>query len=678
MKNNPDYLAAKPIHPDSDYLIEKQIIAIREELNNKELQLRGKDLRLQELQQRLDLVYDSFSWRITAPLRRIADWLGRRTGVTIAAAQHDTADNGAAYAEWVRQYDTLAPEDFRAISRHIDQLAYKPLISIVMPVYNTPEEWLRLAIESVLAQLYPFWELCIADDASTAPHIRPLLEEYRQSDSRIKVVFRSKNGHISAASNSALELATGEFTALLDHDDELAAHALYMVAVKLDQHPDADIIYSDEDKIDEQGRRFLALFKPDWNPDLFFSQNYISHLGVYRTSLIKKIGGFRIGYEGSQDYDLCLRCVASTDASRIHHIPFVLYHWRAIAGSTAVSTHQKSYAEQAAVRALSDYFETIDPAISVKAGKRHTTYTVTYPLPKKPPMVSLIIPTRDGYQVLKRCVESIRRKTDYLNYELIIVDNQSAEPETLDYLKSLERQGIARILHYDAPFNYSAINNFAVSEARGEVVGLLNNDLEVISKGWLTEMVRHAIRPEIGAVGAKLYYPTNRIQHAGVALGIGGVAGHLHHGYFREQLGYSGRLVLVQDFSAVTAACLLVRKAVYEEVGGLDEENLAIAYNDIDFCLKVREAGYRNLWTPFAELYHHESFSRGYETSPDRQARFDRETACMLRRWGAMLDKDPYYSPNLTLDAPDYTLAWPPRVVKPWDAFSRLKHRAQS
>jgi len=659
-------------------MLHSRVSELELELETNKRQLFAKNLRLNELQQRLDLVYDSFSWRITAPLRRIADWLGRRTGVTIAAAQSNTADQEVAYAEWVRQYDTLTPEDIQTISSNINQLEFKPLISIVMPVYNTPEQWLRIAIESVLAQIYSDWELCIADDASSSPHVRPLLEEYQQRDPRIKVVFRSENGHISAASNSALALATGEFIALLDHDDELAPHALYMVAVEVNRHPDADIIYSDEDKIDEEGRRFQALFKPDWNPDLFFSQNYISHLGVYRTSIIKQIGGFRIGYEGSQDYDLCLRCVANTETSRIRHIPLVLYHWRAIAGSTAVSTHQKSYAEQAAVRALSDYFQAIHKSITVKAGKWHTTYVVTYPLPETLPLVSLIIPTRDGYAVLKRCIESIRKKTDYQNYELIIVDNQSTESETLDYLKALERRGIARILRYDAPFNYSAINNFAVQEAAGEIVGLLNNDLEVISKGWLTEMVRHVIRPEIGAVGAKLYYPTNRIQHAGVALGIGGVAGHLHHGYFREQLGYSGRLVLVQDFSAVTAACLLVRKAVYEEVGGLDEENLAIAYNDIDFCLKVREAGYRNLWTPFAELYHHESFSRGYETSPEKQARFDRETALMRHRWGSLLDNDPYYSPNLTLDAPDYTLAWPPRVDKPWDAVTRLKHRAQS
>jgi GT2 family glycosyltransferase len=490
-------------------------------------------------------------------------------------------------------------------------------------------------------------------------------------DARVKVAFRNSNGHISAASNSALELATGEFMALLDHDDELPPHALYMVAVEMNRHPDADIIYSDEDKIDEQGRRFQALFKPDWNPDLFFSQNYISHLGVYRTSLVNRIGGFRTGYEGSQDYDLCLRCVAKTDASRIRHIPFILYHWRAIAGSTAVSTHQKSYAEQAAVRALSDYFQTIDPAISVKPGKWHTTYVVTYPLPKPPPLVSLIIPTRDGYPVLKRCVESILRKTDYPNYELIIVDNQSTQTETLDYLKSLERQGIARVLRYDAPFNYSAINNFAVREARGEVVGLLNNDLEVISKGWLAEMVRHAIRPEIGAVGAKLYYPNGRIQHAGVVVGIGAAAGHVHHGYFRDQPGYWGRLILTHELSAVTAACLVVRKALYEQVGGLDEEHLAIAYNDIDFCLKLREEGYRNIWTPFAELRHHESWSRGYEDTSEKRDRFNAELSQLQTRWGSRLLVDPHYNPNLTLHYLDFTLAWPPRVTKPWLAAER-------
>lgn len=629
-------------------------------------QLRTKDLRLQELQQRLDLVYDSFSWRITAPLRKVGDWLCRKTGIFVAANHSAKADNEVVFAEWVRQYDTLTPVDRQNITLHLERLTSKPLISVVMPVYNTPEKWLRLAIESVLGQLYPHWELCIADDASTAPHIRPLLEEYRRRDSRIKVVSRSKNGHISAASNSALELATGEFIALLDHDDELAPHALYMVAHELNLFPDADIIYSDEDKIDEEGRRFNAIFKPDWSPELFYSQNYICHLTVYRASLVGSVGGFRIGFEGSQDYDLCIRCAAMTTPARIRHIPWVLYHWRAISGSTATSTHQKSYAEQAAVRALADHFKAIDPAIRVKAGKCHTTYKVVYPLPKELPLVSIIIPTRNCCKVLKRCIDSIIKKTGYQNYEIIIVDNQTDEPKSLAYLNRLRSNPRVRVLLYDNAFNYSAINNFAVGHARGEIIGLLNNDLEVISADWLSEMVRHAVRPEIGAVGAKLYYPSKRIQHAGVILGVRGVAGHAHHGFHREELGYWGRLILTHNVSAVTAACLIVRKDLYEQVGGLEEEHLSVAFNDIDFCLRIREAGYRNVWTPFAELYHYESLSRGYEVTKEKRDRFDRESGFMIERWGERLYVDPYYNPNLTLEFLDFSFAWPPRVQKPW------------
>lgn len=646
--------------------MEKQIQELREELSAREHLLRGKDLRLREMQHRLDLVQASFSWRVTAPIRRLADWLTRMTGVSVAAAKAVTADNDVAYPEWIYHYDALSADDLLGIAAHLETLPGKPLISILMPVYNTPEQWLRLSIESVLGQIYPHWELCIADDASTAPHVRPLLEEYRERDSRIKVVFRTENGHISLSSNSALELATGEFIALLDHDDELAPHALYMVAVEVNRHPTVDIIYSDEDKIDDQGRRFQPLFKPDWNPDLFYSQNYVSHLGVYRTTLLRGVGGFRKGYEGSQDYDICLRCVANTEASRIRHIPFILYHWRAISGSTAISTREKGYAETAAVRALVDHFSAVCPGVTVRSGVWPTTYVATYPLPDEAPLVSLIIPTRNGYEVLKRCINSIRKKTAYKRYEIIIVDNQTNDPRTLDYLLLLATRGYARVIRYDDHFNYPAINNLAVAQARGEVVGLLNNDLEVISPQWLTEMVRQALRPDIGAVGAKLYYPNNRVQHGGVILGLRGIAGHAHLGVPRNQIGYWGRLVLVHNLSAVTGACLVVRKQLYETVGGLDGENLPVAYNDVDFCLRLQEQGYRNLWTPFAELYHHESYSRGQEDTEEKRQRLQRESDYMVKRWGGLLYNDPAYNPNLTLDWTDFSLATPPRVIKPW------------
>jgi glycosyltransferase involved in cell wall biosynthesis/SAM-dependent methyltransferase len=627
----------------------------------------GYELRLKEMQHRLDALQNSFSWRLTAPLRRLADWFGRLSGMVIAANKAVEINIDSIYPEWIRLYDTLSVQDQHDIHRHVVQLACNPLISIVLPVYNTPEQWLRQAIESVRNQLYPHWELCIADDASTEPHVRTMLEEYRQADSRIKVVYREKNGHISNASNSALDLATGEFIALLDHDDELTLHALYMVAVEHNQHPDADIIYSDEDKIDADGKRFHPLFKPDWNPDLFFSQNYISHLGVYRTTLVRAIGGFREGYEGSQDYDLCIRCVEHTSAERIRHIPWVLYHWRAIAGSTAISVKEKAYAESAGVRALTDHFAKVSPAAEVRTATWPTTYQVDYPLPAELPLVSLIIPTRDDVEVLRRCVESICRRTSYQRYELIIVDNQSRDPKTLAYLEKLQQAGTARVLRFERPFNYSAINNFAVNEAKGSLIGLLNNDVEVVSKDWLEAMVRQALRPEIGAVGAKLYYPNGKVQHGGVILGMRGIAGHAHCGVPKTEIGYWGRLVLPQNFSAVTAACLVVRRDLYLAVGGMDEENLPVGYNDVDFCLRLQQSGYRNVWTPFAELYHHESYSRGYDETQEKQQRLQCESDYMLKRWGDILYNDPAYNPNLTLEWTDFSLACPPRVSKPWE-----------
>jgi len=581
----------------------------------------------------------------------------------VAALLHQSNDT-LNYQQWIQSYSTLTKEDKNLISRRIEKLTYQPLISVVMPVYNTPEEFLRLAIESVRTQLYPNWQLCIADDASTQPHIRTILEKYQKKDQRIKVVYREKNGHISAATNSALALATGEFIAMLDHDDELAPHALYMVAEELNNYPKADMIYSDEDKIDEKGKRFYPHFKSDWNPDLFYTNNYICHLFVCRTSLIRSTGGLREGVEGSQDYDLILRCLTKTKPERIRHIPHILYHWRAISGSTALYSQEKDYATKAGAKALTDYFSTTNPAVKVEAGPLPTTYKICYPNPE--PKVSLIIPTRNSHKILRICVESILKKTTYKNYEIIVVNNQSDEKESLDYLDEINHQERIQVLNYEKPFNYSALNNFAVNHTEGEIVGLVNNDIEVISPEWLEEMVQHAIKPEIGAVGAKLLYPNNTIQHAGVILGVGGVAEHSHKGFFSTHHGYCARLSLVQTLSSVTAACLLVKRKIYEKVNGLEEDKLPIAFNDVDFCLRLQDAGYRNVWTPYAELYHHESISRGIDDSPEKHARFRTEVEFMLSRWGARLGNDPYYNPNLNLKKGDFTLAWPPRINKPW------------
>ena len=571
-----------------------------------------------------------------------------------------SAEGDMDYAEWIRRYDTLTDDVRQQMRRDMDCRDRKPLISVVMPTYNSDIDFLTAAIESVRMQIYPAWQLCIADDASTAPEVIKLLEHYETMDNRINVVFRKHNGHISEASNSALALAEGEFVALLDHDDMLAEHALYMAARELNQYPGANIIYSDEDKIDADGRRYDPHFKPDWNPDMFRSQNYISHLGIYRTTLVRDVGGFRKGYEGSQDYDLCLRCAARAEEGTLRHIPHILYHWRAAPGSTALSADEKSYAEKAAMRALDDVLAGEATAAVVEKASFPTTYRVRYPLPKKPPMVSIIIPTRNGYDILHQCIESIRIKTDYPNYEILVVDNQSDDEETLDYLAHLAKAGLARVLSCDEPFNFSAINNFAVARAAGSVIALVNNDIEVITAEWLSEMVAHAMRPGIGAVGAKLFYGDGRIQHAGVIVGVGGVAGHSHKYYPHDASGYFCRLHLVRNVSAVTAACLVIRRSIYEEVGGLDEEHLRVAFNDVDFCLRVRESGYRNLWTPYAELYHHESVSRGAEDTPEKQTRFAAEIKYMKRKWGDELRNDPAYNPNLTLDHEDFSVARPP------------------
>jgi len=567
------------------------------------------------------------------------------------------------YERWVTTYDTLTNDRLsaqRESSRHFPR---RPLISVLVPVYNTPEKWLAKAIASVGEQTYSNWELCLADDASTAPHVRPLLEYYAAADPRIKVCFRPKNGHISAASNSALELATGEFIALLDHDDELTPHALYEIACAHNADPTTDFFYSDEDKIDEEGHRHEPYFKPDFLPDLFLGQNYTSHLTVYRASLMRQAGGFRVGYEGSQDWDLALRVVSlMPDIKKIRHIPKILYHWRAIPGSTALLSSEKNYPVKAAKKALTDHFARLKQTVElIPVPGDH--WRVKYPLPAKPPLVSLLIPTRNGLKFLQRCVDSILDKTDYPNYEILIIDNGSDDPATLAYFKTVAAKKSVRVIPYDAPFNYSAINNFAAQQAKGTVLGLLNNDLEVIHADWLNEMVAQALRPAIGCVGAMLYYPNDTVQHAGVIIGLGGVAGHAFRDFNRGTEGVFNRARLVQNYGAVTAACLIIRKEIFDQVGGLDEKHLAVAFNDVDFCLKVRAAGYLNLWTPYAELYHHESASRGVEDTPEKHERFRGEVETMMQRWAKELKHDPAYNPNLTLELTDFTLAAPPR---PW------------
>ena len=601
-------------------------------------------------------------WSVVGEFTRVL----MRRGVSAAAGVLFQRYGGKAeitagsYGDWVRQYDDLGPSDLVALDRRARDLHNPPLISILLPVYNTPERWLRRCIDSVLAQVYPHWELCIADDASPANHVRAVLQEYARKDQRIRVSHREHNGHISAASNTALEMATGEFIALLDHDDELRPHALLEVAEVVVENPDLAFVYSDEDKIDAQGNRNQPYFKPDWNPDLLLSQNYLCHFTAIRTSLVREAGGFRTGFEGSQDHDLFLRCTERLEARRIHHIPKILYHWRAIPGSTALERQAKDYAASAGLKAVSEHLERMRAGAAVHE-LPHGHYRVSWPLPADTPKVSIIVPTRDKLSLLSACVDSVLARTDYPNFELVVVDNQSVEPGTLAYLEQLQARPGVRVLHYDHPFNYSAINNWAVSQCDGAVICLLNNDIEVIEPGWLKEMVSHARRQEIGAVGAMLYYPDRTIQHAGVILGVGGVANHAYLGQSAGYPGHGARALVAQDLSAVTGACLVVRRDLYLTMGGLDER-LEVAFNDIDFCLRLQEAGYRNLWTPFAELLHHESATRGSDDSPEKRARFLKEVEYMLQRWGPTLRNDPAYNPNLSLHGVNSELAFPPRV----------------
>ncbi|RZA30093.1 MAG: glycosyltransferase, partial [Lysobacteraceae bacterium] len=446
--------------------------------------------------------------------RGLAEWLYQKV---LSERVEATLTND--YASWLRQYDIPVPSD---IEERLAGLPRRPLISVVMPTYNTPERWLRKCIQSVRGQAYPHWELCIADDASSKRHVRKVLAEYERLDPRIRVVYRAENGHISDASNSALALAKGEYVALLDHDDELHPMALYEVAKAVNEHPRWKLMFSDEDKMDEAGRRSSPYFKADWNYDLLLSQNCVSHLGVYDTQLMRDVGGFRKGFEGSQDHDLTLRCVERLEPAQIGHIPKVLYHWRMVEGSTARGASEKNYAATAGCRAISEHLQ----RSGVKADVEVTMqgyYKVRYALPEPPPLVSLIIPTRDKVELLRMCVESILAKTDYPDYEILVVDNQSSEQSALDYLDGLQSQPGVRVLRYDAPFNFSAINNFAARQARGEVLALVNNDLEINQPGWLRELTSHACREGVGAVGCLLYYPDDTIQHAGVLTGLHGV-----------------------------------------------------------------------------------------------------------------------------------------------------------
>ncbi|MEO0014965.1 MAG: hypothetical protein RLZZ535_3354 [Cyanobacteriota bacterium] len=581
----------------------------------------------------------------------IKSWL---PAPAIISVNEPAQSNEPLYQKWLDK-NYPHPQKLSKISDACQKLAYQPLISVIVPVYNPDAAFLRQAIESVLRQAYPNWELCLADDCSSKPHVKQILEEYQQQDSRLKVTWRQANGHISHASNSALSMATGEYIALLDHDDLLAPHALSSVVELLNQHPEADFIYSDEDKVNAQNIHSDPYFKPDWCPDTFLSRMYTCHLGVYRRSLVNQVGNFRPGFEGSQDYDLVLR--VSEQTQQIFHIPDVLYHWRIHQQSTAAFADAKTYAVDAGQKAIAEAISRRgEPGQVLSKSQFPGVYTIRYEI-KEQKLVSVIIPTKDQADSLNICLKSIFSKTSYPNYEVIVIDNGSTEAETFHCLGSWQQEQPKRFKYYtyDVPFNYSQINNYAVEKAKGDYLLFLNNDTEIISADWMEAMVEQAQRKSIGAVGGLLLYPDDTVQHAGVIMGINGLAGHSHKYFSASMPGYLSQIVSTNNYSAVTAACLMCRRKVFDEVGGF-ETKLAIAANDLDFCLKLVSHGYRNVYLPHVVLYHYESKSRGYEDTPAKQARFTQEIDYIKQKWSQICDRDPCYNPNLTKNYEDYRL----------------------
>ncbi len=557
------------------------------------------------------------------------------------------------YQSWISKNEP-SPDELKAMAIESKSWSYRPKISLITPVYNTDRDLLIRCIESVLQQTYDQWELCFADGGSSQEYIGQIIKGYARRDSRIRSVFLSQNRGIAGNSNEALKLATGEYLGFLDHDDTLAPFALYEVVNLLNRDPAVDLAYSDEDKVPAAGeQRYEPYFKPEWSPDLFLSYNYVCHFAVIRKTLIDKVGGFREGYDGAQDYDLFLRVIQQTN--RIRRIPKVLYHWRAVQGSAAANNLAKPHALYAARKAIGEYLSSRRLDAEVVDGKFPTSYRVKYRIQGQP-KVSIIIPTRDKAPLLKRCVSSILSRTEYSEFEILIVDNGSTEQETREYLRAIAEDRKIRVSSYDQPFNFSAINNFAARSTESDILVFLNNDTEVISPEWLSAMLEFAQREDVGAVGAKLFHYDETVQHGGVVLGLGGLADHAHRGFPRQSNGYLGRLNVIQNVSAVTAACMMMRRTVFDEVGGF-EEALAYCYNDVDLCLKVREKGYLIVFTPYAELYHHESASGGsHDATPEWRERVTKEQAFIRNKWRDVLAAgDPYYSPNLTLEQYDFS-----------------------
>ncbi len=541
------------------------------------------------------------------------------------------------YQLWLKRQAEAFPRE------EVKKLEYNPKISMVIPVYNVSRELLSECLDSILNQSYTNFEICLADDKSTNKETIDTLKEYEKKDKRIKVVYRKENGHISKSTNSAIEIATGEFIGLMDNDDTLDLDALYEVVKMLNDDKSLDMIYTDEDKLDMKGKRRDPHFKADFSPDTLLSSNYICHFCVLRKKIVDKIGGFRVGYEGSQDHDLFLRFTEVSD--RVGHIPKVLYHWRMIPGSTAATIDSKSYALERGKKSVEDALKRrkIEGKVTIK----YNHYLVEYEY-RKEPSISIIIPTKDHAFDTRKCLESVFTKTNYKNYEVVLVNNNSTEQDLFDLLDEYKKKyKNFRVVDAPIPFNYSKINNMAVKTCKSDYIVLLNNDTELITEDWLKIMVGYAMQKHIGTVGVKLLYHDNTIQHAGVVLGVGGIANHAFLGESRDSIGLYARLALPHNYSANTAACLMVSRKKYNEVGGLEEE-LMVAYNDIDFNLKLLEKGYYNVFVPQVELYHFESKSRGLDTTTEKYKRFMHEQYYMYEKWSKYIDKDPFYNKNFS------------------------------
>ena len=531
----------------------------------------------------------------------------------------------------------------------------KVVISVVVPIFRTPEPFLRQMIESVINQTYPFWELCIADGSGNTEKTRTVVEEYVKKDNRILYQVLQENLGIADNTNTAMNMASGDYIALFDHDDLLEPDALFEIAeAAMKSQGNADVLYTDEDKVAaDLSEYFQPHFKPDFSPDLLRSNNYICHLFVVKRLLAVSVGGQRKEFDGAQDYDFILRCCEQ--AKSIVHIPKILYHWRVHKASTADNPGSKRYAFEAGKRAIEAHLKRMKVTGTVSATKDLGFYRVKYKVQGNP-FISIVIPNKDNVGILKRCIDSIQSKSTYRNYEVIIVENNSKEPDTFAYYKSIDGKDGISVIYWEEEFNYSRINNYGIMHAKGDYIVCLNNDISVITPDWMEELLGNCQRKEVGITGARLYFPDNTIQHAGIVVGMGGSAGSMFVGMSRNRTGYMHKAAIQQNLSAVTAACFMVKRQAFEQAGGFDEK-LAVAFNDVDFCLRVRQAGYLVVYNPDAQMYHDESKTRGYEDTPEKQARFQKEKDYLRSRWPEIMEQgDPYYNRNLSLEKCDYTI----------------------